>query len=198
MVGFGEGHEADFLQQNTEACIFGIDIRSRIPNNVQPAFSPILASAMALPFNEGIFDFVFYHHVIEHVPDPVQSIAEISRKLIGGGLLYIGTPNRNRIIGYLGAYKISFWRILRNNFLDYKYRIIGKFHNDQGAHAGFTKNELMKMSLPFFPNQEWLTSDYLTYKYHQTIPAPILKFLIKPAIMNFAAPSVYLLCKKPL
>lgn len=197
VVGFGEGHEADYLQNHTRARIYGIDIRSRIPANQNPSFSPILASAMDLPFKESSFDFVFYHHVIEHVPSPIATLVEISRLLVPGGALYIGTPNRHRIIGYTGAYRISLGRKIRNNLMDYKYRILGKFHNEMGAHAGFSKAELERMLNPYFTDLQWLTEDYLIFKYQQRFHPAALNFLLKPYVLEFAAPSIYVICRKP-
>lgn len=197
VVGFGEGHEADYLQHHTRANIIGVDVRSRIPAEHKPTFSPILASAMKLPFKESSFDFVFYHHVIEHVPNPVATLVEISRLLIPGGALYIGTPNRHRLIGYTGAYKISLGRKIRNNLMDYKYRLLGKFHNEMGAHAGFSKNELEKMLIPYFTDLQWLTEDYLMFKYQQRLHKAVLNILLKPYVLEVAAPSIYVLCRKP-
>jgi ubiquinone/menaquinone biosynthesis C-methylase UbiE len=197
VVGFGEGHEADFLQTHTHAKIIGIDIRSRIPVQVKPGFSPVLASALKIPCADETFDFVFYHHVIEHVPDPQASLTEINRILMKGGILYVGTPNRNRLIGYLGAHKISVWRIIRNNLVDYKYRLLGKFRNEFGAHAGFNKKELGLMIDSHFTDLGWLTEDYLEYKYKHRLPRILLNFLFKPAILDKFASSIYLICQKP-
>lgn len=197
VVGFGEGHEAEYLQNHTQAEIFGIDVRSRIPNGIRTNFRPILANAVTLPFKSSSFNFVFYHHVIEHVPDPNGTLAEINRLLIPGGVLYIGTPNRHRLIGYLGAYKISLWRKIRNNLMDYKDRIQGKFRNELGAHAGFSQKELGEMLIPYFAEPDWLTEEYLIYKYRNRIPEIILNILTKPNILLFTAPSIYVICRKP-
>lgn len=197
VVGFGEGHEADYLQRNTQTEIVGIDVLSRIKDRRKTIFRPFLASAMNVPFKATSFDFVFYHHVIEHVPDPNVTLAEINRVLIPGGILYIGTPNRHRIIGYMGAYQISLRRKIRNNLLDYINRLLGRFRNELGAHAGFSKREMAGMLAPFFTDLEWLTEEYLIYKYRNRLPAPILKFLQNPSVLEVAAPSIYVLCRKP-
>ena len=196
VVGFGEGHEAEYLQRHTQAEIFGIDIRSRIPEGTIPTFQPLLASAVTLPFKSSTFDFVFYHHVLEHVPDPKGTLIEVNRVLAPGGVLYIGTPNRHRLIGYLGAYKISLRRKIRNNLMDYKDRLLGKFRNELGAHAGFSQKELDEMLNHYFTDIQWLTDEYLIYKYRNRIPKSVLNFLIQPNILNISAPSIYVICRK--
>jgi len=48
-----------------------------------------------LPFEDGSFDAVISCGVLEHVPDPVGSLAELNRVLKPGGLLFIyHFPNR--------------------------------------------------------------------------------------------------------
>jgi SAM-dependent methyltransferase len=39
------------------------------------------------------FDAVTLHHVIEHVPDPVETLTECARILVNGGQLVLSTPN---------------------------------------------------------------------------------------------------------
>jgi len=196
VVGFGEGHEANFLQRHSASSIIGVDISFRIPVGENIAFCPLLASAEALPFKSSSFDFVFYHHVLEHVPDPNVTLSEIHRLLVPGGILYVGTPNRHRFIGYLGAYQISLRRKIRNNLLDYKNRLFGTFRNELGAHAGFSKKELERMLAPFFTNLEWLTEEYLIIKYKDRVPDTVLRFLTRPNVLEYIAPSIYVLCRK--
>lgn len=81
--------------------------------------------------------------------------------------------------------------------MDYKYRILGKFHNEMGAHAGFSKTELEKMLSTNFTDLQWLTEDYLIFKYRQRLHPAVLNFLLKPHVLEFAAPSIYVLCHKP-
>jgi 2-polyprenyl-3-methyl-5-hydroxy-6-metoxy-1,4-benzoquinol methylase len=46
----------------------------------------------------GSFDAITMHHVLEHVPDPVQTLRTLHRLLRPGGFLYLDLPN----IGSLG------------------------------------------------------------------------------------------------
>jgi 2-polyprenyl-3-methyl-5-hydroxy-6-metoxy-1,4-benzoquinol methylase len=50
---------------------------------------------VALPFDDGSFDTVLSCGVLEHVPDPDGSVAEIGRVLRPGGMFYVtNLPNR--------------------------------------------------------------------------------------------------------
>jgi len=47
----------------------------------------------AANFGDGFFDVVMLRDVIEHLPDPIGTLAELTRILRPKGLLYIWTPN---------------------------------------------------------------------------------------------------------
>lgn len=42
---------------------------------------------------DSTFDLVVMRHVLEHIPDPVETLKEIRRVLLPGGLLYMTVPN---------------------------------------------------------------------------------------------------------
>lgn len=196
IIGYGRGHEASFLAKSLQAWLVGIDLHP--PANVvwRESFTPVLANGLDLPFPGKTFDFVFYHHVIEHVQDPLASLLQIRRVLRPGGLLYIGTPNRHRIVGYLGSHQTTFRQKLLWNLTDYVGRVRGRFQNELGAHAGFSRQELGGMLQDHFSEIEWITGDYLWFKYGGHLPRVILKILTWDPVMELAAPSIYALCRK--
>ncbi len=51
------------------------------------------SSLEAAGFSEGAFDAVTMHHVIEHVPDPIELLRRSHRVLKPGGTLVVVTPN---------------------------------------------------------------------------------------------------------
>jgi ubiquinone/menaquinone biosynthesis C-methylase UbiE len=64
---------------------------------------------VALPFEDNLFDTVLSCGVLEHVPDPEGSVAEINRVLRPGGMFYVtNLPNRysytEKIARLLGLY----------------------------------------------------------------------------------------------
>ena len=67
-------------------------------------FSFYLVDSEHLPFDDGTFDIVLSHHVIEHVSDQVLHLEEIRRTLREGGICYLATPNKTSPIlkGHVG------------------------------------------------------------------------------------------------
>jgi ubiquinone/menaquinone biosynthesis C-methylase UbiE len=57
------------------------------------AIDLIAADASRLPFRDGVFDAVICTETLEHLPDDVGAMREISRVLEGGGLLHGAVPS---------------------------------------------------------------------------------------------------------
>ena len=203
VAGCGAGHEAAFLQQEFSAVVTAIDAHDcSSPRYADlPDLSFREASVLALPFGAESFDLVFYHHVIEHVSDPQGSLEELSRVLRPTGWLFIGTPNRHRLVSAAGAYEQTDWQStlrskLGDNFQDWTARLKGRFRNEFGVHAGFSTGELDRMLAPHFPYRHWVTKEYLRYKYGAGRFRLPIKVLTNPALIWLAAPSIYAFCRK--
>ena len=54
-------------------------------------------------FEDETFSFIFSYHVLEHVDDPVKALKELHRIMKNGAVLFIGFPNKHRIVGYIGS-----------------------------------------------------------------------------------------------
>lgn len=197
VVGCGNGHEVAYLKRQT-ACgrVFGLDL--------EPAFSPLaraeagllVADATCLPFPADTFDFAVAIHSLEHVEHPRQAMLELQRVLRPGGWLYVGVPNRIRLLGYVGSFDATLWQKFWWNVVDYSQRARGRFRNELGAHAGFEGKELADLLGTFFADVRLLTEDYLRFKYRARLPGWMLNFLLSPRLLNYSAPSHYAMCKK--
>jgi ubiquinone/menaquinone biosynthesis C-methylase UbiE len=88
----------------------GLEASAKEPLERFPEIGVLLGSdPVALPFEEGSFDTVLSCGVLEHVPDPDGSVAEIRRVLRPGGTFYVtNLPNRfsytERAARLLGLY----------------------------------------------------------------------------------------------
>ena len=161
-------------------------------------FRLLVSSVLDLPFAEDSFDIVFYHHVIEHVSNPVGSLHELARVLRPGGLIYVGSPNRHRAIGCLGSHEGgTAMQKLQRNLVEYKARLTNRFRNELGAHAGFSGRELHGLLAARFIDIRSLTGDYLRFKYGDRLPERFLHADTSRGLRDVAAPSVYAVARKP-
>lgn len=142
VVGCGSGIEAAILGRELNASVVGIDLNSSFNKGASAMADLRQGDATALQFEEGTFDFVFSYHALEHIPDYHKALFEMRRVLTEDGAYCIGTPNRSRLIGYLGSKEATTWQKLKWNCVDWSARARGRFRNEFGAHAGFTRDEL--------------------------------------------------------
>lgn len=198
VAGCGNGAEARRIHQLTKATVIGCDIREKPPTGWEETngLRFLRADVTRLPFREETFDYVFYHHVIEHVSDPMESLKQLHSVLKSDGYLYIGTPNRHRIVGYIGSTSATWKQKVLWNIADMKARLRGRFRNELGAHAGFTRAELEDMLRERFGQITWLTADYLRFKYGARWPRWFLALLCRDGVLEFTAPAIYALCRK--
>jgi SAM-dependent methyltransferase len=197
-AGCGVGHEARYIRRRLGGEVVGID--TDLPAGADPSEDGLTlmeASVLELPFPGGHFDAVFYHHVIEHVCDPGRSLAELARVLHPGGWLYVGTPNRHRMVGYLGSYDASLRQKILWNAADYRARLAGRFRNELGAHAGYSQAELRRLLAVDFVDHRPLTGEYLRFKYGRRLPRPVMRAIAGTPVREVAAAAVYAVARRP-
>ena len=151
------------------------------------------ADATALPFATDEFDFVYSYHVLEHIPRYRDALSEMNRVLARGGGLWIGTPNRARLVGYIGS-KVPLRKAIEWNAADWKARLRGRFRNELGAHAGFTLRELGGELRAVFSQIDEATLDYYLAIYPNR--ARTVRLLHHTGVGAFAFPSIYFTGRK--
>jgi ubiquinone/menaquinone biosynthesis C-methylase UbiE len=132
VAGCGLGHEALFIRKELGGPVIGVDVAVQWDPAMNSGadlsdFELLPARVTDLPFAADNFDIVFYHHVIEHVSNPAGSLRELARVLRPGGLIYVGTPNRHRAVGYLGSFEATTRQKLQWNLSEYRARLTGRF-----------------------------------------------------------------------
>ncbi len=189
VVGCGSGLEAAILSQRLGVNVVGVDIEDEFDMDAKDIVDLRVGDATALEFDDETFDYVYSYHAIEHIGDPAKALSEIKRVLKNGGGYWIGTPNRLRLLGYIGSKSATTKQKILWNAIDWKARLTGKFTNAQGAHAGFSSYELNKMLSVEFSDVKNVTNVYFSAIYEQH--KAYLKMLESTGMSKFIYPSVY-------
>lgn len=193
VVGCGSGVEAATLACELDCAVIGIDIQTRFDPEAKKYAVLKEGDATKLEFSDAEFDIVYSFHAIEHIHDDRRAASEMRRVLKSGGLLCIGTPNRSRLIGYIGSLDANWATKCWWNFIDWKARLLGRFHNEDGAHAGYTEKELQTMLSEFFRDVQPITNNYYLSLY--SARRSLIELLIKSGLSRVAFPCIYYLCR---
>jgi ubiquinone/menaquinone biosynthesis C-methylase UbiE len=189
VVGCGSGLEAAILAQRLGAEVTGIDIEGDFDPAALEFCDLRKGDAMSIEFGEKFFDFVFSYHALEHIDEPEKALREMHRVLKDDGGFWIGTPNKGRLLGYVGGKNTSFSEKVKWNILDWRMRLAGKFENKHGAHAGFTRIELGDMLRSVFSTVDDRTLDYFMRIYSGK--RSLIKNIERSGFSGAIFPSVY-------
>lgn len=194
VVGCGKGIEAAILAQQLGADVTGIDLKDEFDSTAKQFADLKTGNAMQLEFADGTFDYIFSYHALEHIDDPKLALREMHRVLKKDGGFWIGTPNRSRIVGYIGGKDTSLREKIRWNIADWRTRLAGKFENELGAHAGFSETELKELLSSVFSKVEAATHRYFLTVYSNH--AAMMGTIRKSGMSGIIYPSVYFLGTK--
>jgi SAM-dependent methyltransferase len=168
VVGCGDGLEAGILARFFDAKTIGIDLGQHF-EFARAAAAPaelLEMDARQLRFDDGSFDLVYSFHALEHIEQPDRALLEMARVLAPGGTFCIGTPNKQRLVGYLGS-PAALTNKICWNLSDLRMRLAGRWDNSLGAHAGFAAAELRAMCRTAFGNAVDITDRYYRQLYTQ-------------------------------
>lgn len=100
-IGCGNGDISQYF--GAANCQYAVDVMDR-RRPANRAFEYVAVDSERLPFEDGFFDAVISHHVIEHVPDQRLHLREMRRVLKRDGVIYLATPNASSPImqGHVG------------------------------------------------------------------------------------------------
>jgi hypothetical protein len=115
-------------------------------------------------------------------------VSEAHRVVQPPGFAFFGTPNRARLVGYIGGRATTIEK-LRWNLADWGKRLTGRWSNERGAHAGFEAGELARMLGGSFRYVRDVSLRYYARKYPGLTGMWSLAF--RTGLGQFLAPSVY-------
>ena len=189
VAGCGDGVEAARLARLLDTRVIGIDMVDSFHPDAAERVELRVADVLALPFPDETFDLVFSFHMLEHVSDPLLALEELRRVLRPQGGFWIGTPSSSRLVGYLGSRDASLREKLAWNFVDWRARLRGRFRNELGAHAGFTRRELRALLESVFAVVDDETGAYYALLYPRY--RPLLALAERSGLARFLFPSIY-------
>jgi SAM-dependent methyltransferase len=189
VVGCGSGHEAAVLCCELRCNVVGVDLNDAFDPQAARIAALELGDATALRFPDGAFDYVYSYHALEHIPNFRLALTEMRRVLSPGGGYCVGTPNRARLVGYLGSSNVGLADKVRWNWADWQARFRGRFRNEFGAHAGFTAEELSSELRNVFGDVTDISLDYYLAVYRQHATA--VGRLNASGLGRYLFPSVY-------
>ena len=197
VAGAGSGYEAVLIQREFGLKTLGVDLNIDLDNEFPLSDELMLqrGDLTSLAISRNTFDLAYCYHVLEHVPDHLKVLEEIHRVLKPGGVLFIGFPNKNRLISYIGtSQQASIWDKIKWNLNDYRYRLQGKFENIHGAHAGFSEKEFITDASGIFETIDPVRNKYMLLKYPKL--RSFLTTIIQFKLEEFIFPSNYFICRK--
>jgi len=189
VVGCGSGREAAALGIALGTRVVGIDVRDRFDAEASRLVELRRGDATQLEFDDGAFDLVYSFHVLEHIPRYRRALSEMRRVLAPGGHYCVGTPNRTRLVGYLGSRTATLRDKIAWNLADWRARLRGRFRNEYGAHAGFTRRELSGALLETFSACDDITLAYYAHLYRRR--SGVIRMLEHSGLSRLVFPAIY-------
>jgi ubiquinone/menaquinone biosynthesis C-methylase UbiE len=197
VAGAGSGQEALLIAAELNLKTLGVDLNIdvAVAGSRHSKVSLQRQDISSLAFLNGVFSIIYCYHVLEHVDDAPMVLTELHRVLKPGGVLFIGFPNKHRLLSYIGtSQKVTFVEKVGWNLQDYLYRIRGRFENRYGAHAGFSEKEFLLLTAPIFSSVHPVRNQYMLYKYARF--SMFMKFAASMGFGEFLFPSNYYICVK--
>lgn len=142
-VGCGVGVMAKEIKRlRPNLAVFGIDRdlqAIKLANQDPQGVDFRVEDAYRLPFTDGYFAATLSHHLLEHLENPAQALAEISRVTKKGGVIYASLPlERNWSSIHHWFYRLPAYKAMRIKYTghvqQYTFQEIVKLFEE----AGFT------------------------------------------------------------
>ncbi|MBM3309249.1 MAG: class I SAM-dependent methyltransferase [Candidatus Altiarchaeales archaeon] len=117
-AGCGIGGACHLIQEKESREIYGIDLLEnaikKANENKREDMHFSVGDITALNFPDNYFNLVLSRGVVEHLPEPEKAVAELSRVLKKGGILFITVPNKHCYTHRLYRWfyrRIGLWKV---------------------------------------------------------------------------------------
>jgi len=191
-IGCGNGLEAIAINKVTGKRVLGIDIYADESLSETDVVNIFRDDFCTFDFNKQKFDIIHCCHVLEHVDNPDVVVGKAESMITVGGCSFWGFPNKNRLVGYINPSEaVGTVAKIMKNINDYKKRLMGRFENRYGAHAGFSQKEFKDMASIHF-NVHNVSKNYYDSKYAAN---KLYKIINNVGLMNYIQPSLYYILK---
>jgi SAM-dependent methyltransferase len=133
-IGCGQGHMLSEAGLNGFEP-YGVDIANNLAPGLHGKYEFINGNILDAKFPDGFFSAVYMDSVLEHVPDPYETMKELKRILQPGGVIMVIVPNEDSMMNSFikWCYYLTFNRK--------KYGKIKPFINPYHIH-GFNRRSL--------------------------------------------------------
>jgi ubiquinone/menaquinone biosynthesis C-methylase UbiE len=155
--GMGGGDDTEVLLNFGFSQLHAFDISTAVERAAEYLNDPRLilsqASIYEIPYPDHSFDFVFCHRVLQHTPDPEESLRSICRKVKPGGILFAHCYKRSW--RYMLNYKYKYRWLTKRIPYESVYRYVekyGKILHQVNAilyRGGFIGKTIAKQFIPF-------------------------------------------------
>jgi SAM-dependent methyltransferase len=115
-VGCGPGSiTADFAKRLPPGSTLGVDTSSEViaaARREHPDVAFEIADLYKMPFDDGAWDIVHAHQVLQHVPDPIGALKEMRRVARPGGIVAVRDADYATFTWYPHDERLDRWLVL--------------------------------------------------------------------------------------
>jgi len=157
----------------------------------------LCADAEHTPFRDSCFDLCYSFHSLEHMKNAEACVYEMARVLRDEGELFLSTPNKKRLLGYIcSAQGETVKSVVMKNLREWSARLRGEFESQRGYHCGFTMAELRTLLVRSFKEVRFVSREYTIHVADLKYRA-ILRFVDIFGALSVVSPSHAVFCMHP-
>jgi len=110
-VGSSSGFFLSEVKKRKKWIVYGLDSSKEAIEEANARFglNIIEGTIIDIPFKDSYFDVITMHSVLEHIPNIIETIKTVNKKLKKGGYFVFNVPN-------IASFEYAFYKTLRKSF----------------------------------------------------------------------------------